>query len=330
VDRAGVGQPTPVGERPGAGRDRYTAAVPLSVITFQFDALAHVGDWNVRWETIGVAVAIFVALLAAAALAGRVRLPAHPDDPPGTAVHLRRDDLLFIALGIVPGAVIGGRLAFVALHLDYYRANSGMVLDPGSGGLALSGAVVLGAVSGGLVARLFDAPVSRWYGIAVLPMLVVLALGKGAEILGGSGQGLPAAADWATRYLGTGPWGSLGPDIPSVPAQALEALGVAALVVAFAVAWALGASRRADGRLFAVALGGWAIVRFAVASTWRDPVVVGPLKAEQVIDLAILGLAVVVLAVLAVRAARAPGVAAGVEPAEPGLAWPDPETRRRF
>lgn len=330
MDRAGVGQPTPVGTRPGAGRDRYTAAVPLSVITFQFDALAHVGDWNVRWETIGVAVAIFAALLAAAALAGRVRLPAHPNDPPGTALHLRRDDLLFIALGIVPGAVIGGRLAFVALHLDYYRANSGMVLDPGSGGLALSGAVVLGAVTGGLVARLFDAPVGRWYGIAVLPMLVVLGLGKGAEILGGSGQGLPEAGDWATRYLGDGPWGSLGPDIPSIPAQALEALGVAALVVAFAVAWALGASRRADGRLFAVALGGWAIVRFVVASTWRDPVVVGPLKAEQVIDLMILGLAVVVLAVLAVRAARAPGAAAEVEPAEPGLAWPDPETRRRF
>ncbi len=304
--------------------------MPLSVITFQFDPLAHIGDWNVRWETIGIAVAIFVALVAAAVLAGRARLPALPDDPPGAGGHLRRDDLLFIALGIVPGAVVGGRLAFVALHLDYYRANAGMVLDPGSGGLALSGAVVLGAITGGLVARLFDAPVGRWYGIAVLPMLVVLGLGKAAEILGGSGQGLPAVEDWATRYLGPGPWGSLGPDIPSIPAQALEALGVAALAAVLAVAWALGASRRADGRLFAVALGGWAVVRFAVAATWRDPVVVGPLKAEQVIDLAILGLAIVVLAVLAVRAARTPRTDAVIEPAEPGLAWPDPETRHRF
>ena len=86
ADRPGVGQPTPGRRpRPGASRDRYTAAVPLSVITFQFDPLAHVGDWNVRWETIGIAVAIFVALVAAAVLAGRARLPARPTTHPGRA-----------------------------------------------------------------------------------------------------------------------------------------------------------------------------------------------------------------------------------------------------
>ena len=38
---------------------------------------------------------------------------------------------------------------------------------------------------------------------------------------------------------------------------------------------------------FALALGGWAAVRFAVAGTWRDPIVAGPFRAEQVIDLSI-------------------------------------------
>ena len=72
------------------------------------------------------------------------------------------------------------------------------------------------------------------------------------------------------------------------------------------VARRLAPARATGRRLFAVALGGWAVVRFIVAGTWRDPAVVGPLSAEQVLDLAIIGLAVVDLAVLFVRAARQP------------------------
>ena len=68
--------------------------------------------------------------------------------------------------------MIGGRLAYVALHLDYYRAVPNAILDPVAGGLALSGAVVLGALTGGIVARLFEAPAGRWYTLAAIPMLL--------------------------------------------------------------------------------------------------------------------------------------------------------------
>jgi phosphatidylglycerol:prolipoprotein diacylglycerol transferase len=308
--------------------------VPLAVITLQFDPLVHVGDWTVRWETLGIAAAILVGLLVAGLLAGRARLPARADAPPGAVDHLRRDDALFIALGTVPGAVIGGRIAYVLLHFDYYSANPGAITDPLSGSLALSGAVILGAVTGGLVASLFDAPVGRWYTVAAIPMLLALGLGKAANILGGTGQGLPSTADWATRYLGPGPWGSLGPDIPSIPAQAFEAIGVAVVVgvvlVGLLVARQMGRPRARDGRLFALALGGWAVVRFLVAGTWRDPAVVGPLKAEQLFDLAIIGLAVVIYVSLFVRARRRSRAAGADEPAPPDLSWPDPQTRHPF
>jgi prolipoprotein diacylglyceryltransferase len=208
---------------------------------------------------------------------------------------------------VAPGAVIGGRLAYVALHLDYYSANSGAIVDPGSGGLALSGAV-----------------------LAVAPMLLMLALGKAATVLGGTGQGLPTSIDWATRYLGPGPWGSLGPDVPSHPAQAYEAVGLAVVLAILVVARRLGALRSPDGRAFVLALGGWAAVRLAVAGTWRDPVVVGPFRAEQLIDLAIVGLAVLLYAGLALRARRPPRPVVVAEPPAPELSWPDPETRRRF
>jgi hypothetical protein len=45
--------------------------------------------------------------------------------------------------------------------------------------------------------------------------------------------------------------------------------------------------RRPDGRAFLEAVGLWALIRAMVASTWRDPVVAGPFRVEQLIDLAI-------------------------------------------
>jgi hypothetical protein len=65
--------------------------------------------------------------------------------------------------------------------------------------------------------------------------------------------------------------------------------------------------RRADGRLYAVGVGLWALGRGVVASTWRDADVLGPLNTEQLICLvvatAMLGAAVFVT--LSHRRARA-------------------------
>ena len=304
--------------------------MPLAIITFDFDPLVQLGDRAVRWETVAIAGVVLLALVLAALLAGRTGLPPDPDDPATGQRHLRRDDLLLIIIGIVPGAVIGGRIAYVVQHLDFYRSNPQAVLDTTSGGLALSGAVVLGALTGGLVARLFDAPLGRWYRLAVLPMLLVLGLGKAAMILGGSGQGLPSAADFATRYLGPGPWGSLGPAVPSDPSQAYEAIGVLVVIGLLGLARLLGAFGRADGRVFAVVLGLWAAVRLVVAGTWRDAPVIGGLNGEQLLDLAIVALALVVYLWIVRWGSRTGETRPAPDAARSELAWPDPETRRPF
>jgi prolipoprotein diacylglyceryltransferase len=278
--------------------------VPIALISLEFDPFLHVGDRLVRWETVAVGGAILVALIVAALLAGRSRIPPLDDDPPDTVRHLRRDDLLFIVLGIVPGAVVGGRLAYVALHLDYFDANRWAILNASAGSLALSGAVVFGAVTGVLVALLFDAPIGRWFHVAAVPTLLALGLGKAALLLGGTGQGLPSTLDWATRYLGPGPWGSLGPDVPSHPAQGYEALGVGIVLVVVLLLRAIGLLRTADGRVFALALGGWATVRLVVAGTWRDPLAWGPFNAEQLIDVGIVGFCVLACIVLIWRSHR--------------------------
>jgi phosphatidylglycerol:prolipoprotein diacylglycerol transferase len=286
--------------------------VPFAVIQLNFDPYLRIGGQGVRWETLALAGVILLALLVAGLTAGR-----QPADA-GDGRSLRRDDLLFIVLGIIPGAVLGGRLSYVLVHLDFYRANPSLIVDPSSGGLALTGAVILGTLTGILVASLLDAPIGHWLDLLAVSLVVGLGLGKLAEVLSGSGQGVIASVSWATAYTGPGPWGVLGPDLPAHPAQVYEALGDAVLLVVLLILGRFKPFRRANGRRFLVALGGWASVRFIVASWWRDAPVAGPLRTEQLLDVGLLLVGIVGLVVIA----RRPATIAGTMPSDASPALP--------
>jgi phosphatidylglycerol:prolipoprotein diacylglycerol transferase len=306
-----------------------TGDVPLATIAFDFDPIVRLGDNGVRLETLGLTAAVCVAIVLAALLAGRTA-PDHPRTPAWARsedAHLRRDDLLFIVLGIVPGAVVGGRLGYLLLHADYYAANQGTILDAGRGSLELGLAVIFGTLTGIYVARLLETPVGPWLHVAAVPVLAGLALGKLAMALGGSGQGAPTEASWATAYAGAGPWGSLAPSIPSHPSQIYEAASSGVAIVLLVLLLGLGAFHARNGSAFFVGLGLWALGRFAVTFTWRDDAILGPVRAGGFIALGVVACALAGLVLARWAAARARFQAHEL-PAGPE--WPDPATRPPF
>jgi phosphatidylglycerol:prolipoprotein diacylglycerol transferase len=218
--------------------------------------------------------------------------------PPG----LRPDDLVFMVIAAVPGALVGGRLGYVIDHLEYYRANPGAIVDPAQGALTLTLAVPLGLLTGGLIGRLIGAPVGRWMHAVALPLLFLLGAGKLVGVLGATGQGLPSDLAWATAYEGPGPWGSLAPELPSHPAQVYEGAAVLVAIVAVGLASRVEFVGRRDGAALFVALALWALIRFTVGFVWRDPLVAGVLRIEQLLAVGVLVIAVVGL----VERARAP------------------------
>ncbi len=276
----------------------------LGALTLSFDPLFVLNDTaSVRVETIGLALVLFVALLLAARGASTSRVEG-----------LRLDDLVFMVVGAVPGAILGGRLGYVLDHLDYYRANPNAMLDPGQGSLTLTLAVPLGLLTGAIVARLLRAPMGPWMSTLTPPLLFALAAGKLVGVLGASGQGLPTDVSWATAYAGPGPWGSLAADVPSHPSQVYEAILVGVVVVIVAILARTPLLRRVEGSTLFVALGLWAAARFTAASTWRDPVVLGPLRMEQALLLGVVMIAIAGLA-LRTRALRARGIVSAAPPA---------------
>ena len=271
---------------------RYTAGtVPIALIALDFDPLLRLaGGLVVRWQAVALAAVVVAALVAAGLMARRARL--------------RADDLLFIAIGVVPGAVLGGRIGYALLHVDYFASQPLVILDPGRGGFELGLAVLGGLVSGLAVAVLLQAPVGRWMHLVALPVLFALGAGKLSMVLGGAGQGQPSTLPWATAFLGPGPWSSLAPALPSQPAQAYEGLGTLALALVVGAALVARSGTVRDGRVLLGALALWAVVRAAVSLTWRDPAVVWVLNAGTLIALA---MAVVLVAWLVVWTARGLG-----------------------
>ena len=307
----------------------------LPVVTLAFDPVVRLGDLVVRLETVALAGTLLLILLLAARIARSIRAIRSWDrslaegEVPRGDEHLRRDDLLFVILGTLPGAVVFGRLGYGLIHLDYYTAHPGALIDPGSGGLQLSFAIVGGMLTGSAIAGLLETASGRWLHAATFPVLIGLAFGKAGALLGGTGQGLPTDLPWATAFAGPGPWGSLAAQLPSHPAQAYEAVGTFLVLIVVLILDGIGVFRGRDGRSFFIALGLWSVVRFVVAFTWRDPSVIGPLRADQI-------LSIVVSLVAAAGFALAPRmerrfVTRDVVRSREGMPdWPDPATRPPF
>jgi len=287
--------------------------VPIAVIAFDFDPLLRLADGLVlRWGTVALVAIIAAGLILAGLIARRD--------------GLRSDDLLLIAVASVPGAIIGGRLGYVLLHLDFYTANITAITDPGQGSLELALSVVGGMLSGSYVAMLLGAPIGHWLRATTLPLLFVLGAGKLAMVLDGSGQGQPSDLAWATAYVSAGPWGSLAPELPSHPAQAYEGIATLAILTLLTLALGAGAFRTRDGRLFFFGIGTWALARGAITLTWRDSAVAAGLNAGSFIAGAVVLAFVIAVLVLALRRRR-PG---NSEVLDGNVVWADPAARPRF
>jgi len=304
--------------------------VTAFAISLDFDPLLRMGDTSVRIATLVLAVVILEAILLAARIAAST--PAVGGGPRSfvRGSSLRLDDFLFIVLGIVPGAVIGGRLDHVLSHLAFYSANPDAILDPSRGGLGLGLAVVGGVLTAAIVARLLEAPAGRWAHVAALPTLFAIAGGKLVQVIGGSGQGAASEASWATRYVGPGPWDSLAPDVAAHPSQVYEGLLTAVVLVVVGGLIAGRAFKRRDGKALAIAIGLWAAGRAVAATTWRDEPVLAVFNAGQLIAVAIVAGCAVVLLIRRPERSSDASAERAADGGTSGIAWPDPAERPRF
>jgi prolipoprotein diacylglyceryltransferase len=232
----------------------------------------------------------------------------------------RADDIAFVVLAAVPGAVVGGRLVHGLVYLDAYAAQPAALLDLGRGSLSLVGAVIGGTLTAVYVCRLLGDSVRSWADAAAIPLLIAIGLGKLAMVLGGAGQGQPFDGSWALAFGGGGSWTSAAAATPAHPSQVYEGLWcLAALPIWFVLRRWMAARWRGTGRTFLAALAWWLLGRFVVGFTWRDPPLVAGYGGEQLVTLATLLLVVGIAIVTEITARRRAARASASDPVRPTL-----------
>jgi prolipoprotein diacylglyceryltransferase len=217
---------------------------------------------------------------------------------------------VYVVLGTVPGAVVGGRLVHGAVFAEAYVADPRALVDLTTGSISLLGAVVGGALSAAYIARLLGGRVARWADAAAVPLLVAIVVGKLAQLFGGGGMGAPFDGPSSVALTGPGPWHSVDPTTPAHPSQLYEGLWTAVGLAAAVVMERRGTFRRVGGVLFVVAVGWWLVGRWLIAFTWRDDRPFALLTVEQLVSVTVLGiiLAVAVRGRHALRNAAPSGV----------------------
>jgi prolipoprotein diacylglyceryltransferase len=269
-------------------------------VLLDFDPWLRIGTFAVRWEAVALGLTIGLCLV----LFGRMVRSA--------VGRVRTDDVVFVVLAALPGAVVGGRLVHGLDFLDAYASQPMALLDLGRGSLSLVGAVAGGVLTASYVCRLLGHPPGRWLDAAAIPLLLGIGLGKLAMLLGGAGLGAAYSAPWAISFGGAGGWASAAASTPSHPSQVYEGLWALAGALLLIALTRQGTERwHGSGRRFLAAIAWWLAGRFVIAFTWRDERTAGPFGTEQLATLLLLLAAFATLPLVSRVRARRSGYARG-------------------
>lgn len=220
----------------------------------QIDPIAlSLGPLSVRWYGLMylLAFVLFVAL-------GRVHARRRPELG-FDAVKI--DDLLLYG---VLGVVVGGRMGEVVFFQPaHFLSNPLEVFAIWKGGMSFHGGFLGVLVAMALYARRHA--MSFWRVTDFIAPLVPLGLAAGriGNFINGELWGRPMSGEW--------PWGMVFPFVDAQlrhPSQLYQALGEGVLL--FALLWVFSARAQAVGRVSAVFLMGYGVLRFGV-EFFREP-----------------------------------------------------------
>lgn len=204
----------------------------------------------------------------------------------GRAVGIEPARMLDIALYMILGGIIAGRLGYVAANISTFAAAPLTVLTIWrDSGLTFYGALVGGLIVGALYARQLHVPMRRFADVFAPALALGYATAMIGALLHGLYLGRPTGVPWAVQML-------LDRRHPTQVYLLLASVGT------YLVLRAQERAAVAAGSLFALWLLLHALSRAAVEVFVESPAALGPLTLAQVVNLAVAVVALVALVAL--------------------------------
>lgn len=198
---------------------------------------------------------------------------------------LKEDIILDLALIAVPMAVIGARLYYVVFKWDYYGQNLGDIIKIREGGLAIHGAIIAGVLTGYFYCIYKRVDFWLLADICAPSMILGQAIGRWGNYFNQEAYGRPTDLPWAIEIDG----------VMVHPTFLYESLWnfVVFLFLLYYIK-----KRKYNGKVFLYYLILYSIGRFFIEGLRTDSLMIGPLRIAQVISMAIIVGAFIVIKIL--------------------------------
>ena len=212
---------------------------------------------DIRWYGILIACGMIIAVLLSCK-----RAPHH---------GFTDEDVLDIALWMLPIGVIGARVYYVLFNLDYYDTFSSM-LDIRSGGLAIHGGLIFGMITIIVICRRKKIAPLNVLDCFIPTVALAQAIGRWGNFFNGEAHGGPTDLPWAILVDGE----------LVHPTFLYESIWC--LLLFILLSWFDKNKRTANGQTFSLYLILYSIERFFVESLRTDSLMIGPFRQAQVIS----------------------------------------------
>lgn len=232
--------------------------------------------YSLRWENVMIMVGIILGVWMA------FRRSAYKGDK-------YQDMILDLCFWLIPAGLIGARAWELFFTWGDYAGHPIEMLYIWNGGMSIQGSVL-----GGLIAALVFAwrrQVRVWelLDILALPVLLGMAVGRIGCLTSGDAFGRPVAevAWWpqwlALVYSPESPAGQIFPGTPLIPAEALE--GLLDFAILAAMLW-YRPRREVPGRTALTFAISYSVLRFLLEFLRADSLMIGGVKAAQLLSVA--------------------------------------------
>jgi len=201
------------------------------------------------------------------------------------AIAISEDDVMNLIVWTVIGAVAGARLYYVVFNLGYYLSDPKEIPAIWHGGLAIHG----GLLGGMLVSWLYlkRRAIGFWRMADVVAPTLILGqtFGRFGNFMNGDAHGRPTDMPWGIVFP---PESIAGRQFPSLPLHPTMLYEMFFNLSIFVFLWfVLRKREHRDGYIFAMYVVLYSVGRFVVEYFRADSLMLGPLKAAQVVSIAV-------------------------------------------